>query len=125
MSGFTQRRCCKCSIEDAPLEDFGYVSDERNRLGEIVMPKPQHRVTIQLKYLPNKEAFTQKLARAGWRVRDFQGRPAMERTICRPCMNSAEFVERDAKRIREQHLRVEAEQRGETNIYALYNEDYV
>lgn len=121
----TQRRCCKCSIEDAPLEDHGFVSDERDKNGNVVMPKPLHRVTVQLRYLAKKEDFSAKHARSGWNLRDFQGRPAMERHICRPCMNSAEFAERDAKRVRDQHLRQEAEQRGDTNIYALYNEDYV
>lgn len=85
----------------------------------------EHLVTIQLRFIQSPSEADHKAKRAGWSYRQYQGRHAMERKICRPCMNAAEITEADARRVRQEHLKLEQESSGNRNVTADYNEEYV
>lgn len=55
----------------------------------------EHFVTIELRYLKSLEHCTEYLRGRGWKPRMHQGRAAMERLLCRSCMNEHAVMERE------------------------------
>ena len=55
----------------------------------------EHFVTVELRYLKNLESCTEYLRGRGWKPRMHQGRAAMERLLCRSCMNEHAVMERE------------------------------
>lgn len=67
--------------------------------------KVEHYVTIDLRFIKSapsefeaKKKITPYLASRGWKYKLFQGRHAMERLICRPCLRETSIMERDWER---------------------------
>lgn len=67
--------------------------------------KVDHYVTIDLRFIKSaqsdfeaKKKITPYLASRGWKYKLFQGRHAMERLICRPCLRETSIMERDWER---------------------------
>lgn len=92
------RRCTKCGLEDLVTA----VQGEYDIAGA---PRLEHRVTIELRYLAKKEQCTPYLQLSGWRPKIIQGRPAMERFICRPCLNGGREMEREWAQKRAKELK--------------------
>lgn len=46
-----------------------------------------HFVVPEIRYLGPSEDFHPRMKAKGWEPRSFQGRPAIERKICRNCLN--------------------------------------
>lgn len=82
------RKCCACGKEDVVHILQGQY-DER---GE---PLIDHSVTLDLKYLKKPEEFTPRMQAKGWKYRIWQGRPAMERFICIPCLEGQREMQRE------------------------------
>jgi len=82
------RRCVKCGIEDLVTA----VSGEYDLAGQPIL---SHRVTVDFRWLCSKEECTPYKQQQGWRPQVIQGRPAMERFICRPCLNAGREMERE------------------------------
>jgi hypothetical protein len=63
--------------------------------------KVEHHVTVELRYLKvqtEAEAqtrMTPHMRRRGWKYKLFQGRHAIERFVCRPCLRDLSIMERD------------------------------
>ena len=55
----------------------------------------EHFVTVELRYLKSLEGCTEYLRGRGWKPRMHQGRAAMERLLCRSCMNEHAVMERE------------------------------
>lgn len=109
-----ERRCSQCQCRDKKIYAAGAIDEA----------KPEHLVTIELRFVDGKE-ISSKQARAGWTYRLYRGRHAMQRYICRGCLIEAEFMDHEWANARRRHLRIEQEQKGSSNVYSEYNEDYV
>lgn len=68
----------------------------------------EHKVTIELKYLKKPEECTFYMQSKGWKPRILQGRPAMERFICRPCITGHELMQKEFSQKRAKELRSSA-----------------
>ncbi len=88
------RRCSNCNVEDRAET----IEGEYDAFGQ---PKVEHHVTVELRYLKvqtEAEAqtrLTPHMRRRGWKYKLFQGRHAMERFVCRPCLRDLSIMERD------------------------------
>lgn len=58
----------------------------------------EHKVGPELRYVKRREDVTSYFTRRGWRYRFHLGRHAMERMLCRPCMNEVSVLQRDFDR---------------------------
>lgn len=91
-----QRRCAACNVED---------------IVHLVGGESVHTITIELRYIEaaNEEVGKQKvtpyLKARGWRYRYHLGRHAMERDICRPCMEAQRAMRKEFQRKRENELK--------------------
>lgn len=92
------RSCPNCGVAD----QVEAIEGEYDHLGRL---KLEHLVTIELRYLvgvqseaeaQRKIAVTER--RRGWKYKFFQGRHAMERFICRPCLRESDLMRRDWER---------------------------
>lgn len=92
------RKCSACGIADVTQAVEGYF-DER---GET---RIDHLVTIELRYLSKPEELTSYLKSKGWKYRKHQGRDAMERFVCRPCMNAQREMSQEFSRKRSKEMR--------------------
>jgi hypothetical protein len=91
------RTCVSCGVEDVAREVEGQYGVTGQKLFE-------HLVTIELRYLKKPEDCTSYLKARGWSFRVHQGRPAMQRFICRPCMNAHAIMEKEFKLKRSREL---------------------
>jgi hypothetical protein len=66
--------------------------------------KVHHSVTIELRYLKERQQCTPNREAHGWRHRLHQGRHAMERFICRRCLKSTEEMSKEFRLKREKEL---------------------
>lgn len=88
------RKCANCGIADCASPIEGEFDERGNQ-------KIEHLVTVELRYLKvNTEAEAKKRITAylkgkGWRYRLHQGKHAMERFVCRPCLRALAVMERD------------------------------
>ena len=81
------RKCSLCGCED--------VVTNTGQTDEVGREKIHHLVTIELKYIRRPEDLTAYLRSRGWKYRQHQGRHAMERFVCRPCLINRGTMERD------------------------------
>ena len=58
----------------------------------------EHSVAPDIRYIKKREDVTPYFQRRGWRYRFHLGRHAMERMLCRRCMNEVSFLQRDFDR---------------------------
>lgn len=58
----------------------------------------EHSVTTDLRYIKRREDVTRYFERKGWRYKFHLGRHAMERMLCRGCLNEVSFLQRDFDR---------------------------
>ncbi len=79
----------------------------------------EHLVVPEIRYLKSAEDFTpsRRGGTRGWSERVFQGRPAMERMICRPCLVEAETRDHVWAGMKKEARALEKE--TEENWYAL------
>lgn len=91
-------RRCACGAEDRELGTEHYV-------------KPL------IKFLGSKDALTPQLKAKGWEYRFFQGRHAMSRLACVPCIRLDK--EADAMMRHYKSAAAKAEHRDEENFYAV------
>lgn len=92
------RTCSACGVADVTQRIEGYF-DER---GET---RIEHLVTIELRYLKKPEELTAYLKSKGWRGKKHQGRDAMERFVCRPCLIAQREMSQEFSRKRSKELR--------------------
>src|SRR5712692_1427445 len=95
------RQCCQCGVEDRELM------------------VTVHLIVPEIRYLAARESLTPRLARQGWCYRRFQGRHAMERMICRPCLRANEARDRVWAKIRQEALAVEKGSADADNYYEI------
>jgi hypothetical protein len=88
------RKCVSCSCDD--------VVHQVHAEGDV---KYEHKVTLEMRYLAKAEDLTPYLASKGWKARILQGRPAMQRFICRPCLIGHELMQKEFNRKRAKELR--------------------
>lgn len=85
------RVCCQCGAPDR-VEHSPQLDDKGD-------PQVEHFVTIELRYVKNENELTRRLVGQGWHWKPpnkmHQGRLAIERLICRPCMNRHGIMERE------------------------------
>lgn len=95
------RRCSICNVADAPIRhvtlDSTWIDD--------------HSVTVELRWLKKAEISPADKSR-GWTLLSggFQGKPALQRFICRPCLNSQSIVRKDFEKKAASELRKVNEQ---------------
>lgn len=77
------RVCSVCSVGDKESPIDGEFDANGNQ-------RVEHLVTIELEYIKDRTK-----VRRGWRYKFHQGRHAMERFICRPCLRGADIMRRD------------------------------
>lgn len=82
------RLCAVCSVHDREA----LIDGETDANGNT---KIEHLVTIELQYIKDRTKVTAYHLVRGWRYKYHQGRHAMERFICRPCLRDAETMRRD------------------------------
>lgn len=58
----------------------------------------EHSVAPDLRYIKRREDVTGYFIQRGWRYKLHLGRHAMERMLCRPCMNETSILQRDFDR---------------------------
>lgn len=92
------RRCALCGAEDVVHNLEGHY----DATGEAVV---EHSVTIQVKFLKSRDQFRGWELQRGWKYKVFQGRPAMERNICRPCLIGSQLMNKEFERKKDQELR--------------------
>lgn len=92
------RKCITCGCEDAVHRVEGQF--EAN--GET---KLEHLVTIELRYLKRPEDLTPYLKSRGWKAFKHQGRDAMQRFICRQCMQAHREMENEFRSKKSNELR--------------------
>lgn len=85
------RICSICSATDEATQRDGNV-DFAGR------PLIEHSVTTELRYIKKREDVTRYFTSRGWRYRFHLGRHAMERMLCRSCLNEVSFLQRDFDR---------------------------
>lgn len=85
------RKCCRCGAEDR----------------EVAAPgeEPEHFVVPELRWLagPMSKANEQR----GWQFKMWQGKPAMVRSVCRPCLNAQALEERIWRELRSNARKLE------------------
>ena len=64
----------------------------------------EHQVTIELRYIKDRQHCTLNLEAKGWRYRLHQARHAMERFVCRPCLIATQDMAGEFRRKREKEL---------------------
>jgi len=90
------RACCACGKPDAV---------------RVMDGKADHSVTVELKFITAqnpeqaKRQITPYLAARGWRYRFHLGRHAMERDICRECLNAHSEMSKEFSRKRTNELK--------------------
>ena len=97
-SATTAERPDAILIEGAvpPDGSKGVVPGARSSAGSIAGQETvEHFVTVELRYLKSLESCTEYLRGRGWKPRMHQGRAAMERLLCRSCMNEHAVMERE------------------------------
>lgn len=85
------RLCSVCGDADHQV----LIDGETDATGK---PKVEHHVTIELQYVKDKSVLTAYRVARGWRYKFHQGRHAIERFICRPCLRGAAVMQRDWQR---------------------------
>jgi hypothetical protein len=75
-----------------------------DHVSSIEGDKVHHSVTIELRYLKERQQCTPNHEAHGWRFRIHQGRNAMERFICRRCLKSTEEMSKEFRLKREKEL---------------------
>ena len=91
------RECSVCHVPDAPTRhvdlDSEWIDD--------------HSVTVELRWLKKKDEVSPQDKARGWKLYQglFQGKPAMQRFICRPCLNSQTIVRKDFEKKAASELR--------------------
>lgn len=81
------RVCAVCKCEDGLLNAEG-----------------GHKVRIELRYLKSRADLTPAVEQRGWRYKTHQGRHAMERFICMPCLLATTEMRREFQRKRDKEL---------------------
>ena len=96
------RRCAVCDVQDEPMR---HVAPDFTGLDGATWID-DHTVTVELRWLKKAELNPQDAAR-GWKLYPglFQGKPAMQRFICRPCLNSQAIVRKDFEKKAASELR--------------------
>ena len=67
-------------------------------------PVDEHSVTIDIRYLKTAAEFTARNRVKGWTLFKFQGRDAMKRFICMPCLLGQREMQSEQKRKRDVEL---------------------
>jgi len=91
------RACSVCKLPDsisAPEGEFDVLGRKR----------VEHTVTVELRYLKSRSECTPLLESKGWRHKIHQGRDAMERFICRPCLMAKTEMRKEFQRKRDKEL---------------------
>ncbi len=91
------RVCSVCGCQDVAT----VVEGETDSLGR---KRIDHLVTIELRYLKSAAECTPHRQLKGWRPKTHQGRHAMERFICRPCLVATQEMSREFRRKRDREL---------------------
>ena len=91
------RVCSVCGCRDVT----NIVEGEADNFGE---KRIEHLVTIELRYLRSQQEFTPNRAARGWRHRIHQGRNAMERFVCRPCLIATQEMSKEFRQKRSREL---------------------
>lgn len=88
------RFCASCGVEDVV-----HLAHEEGGT------RVEHSVTIELRYLKKRDDYTPRLQAQGWKPRIHQGREAMERFMCRPCIAGHEEMDKEFRQKRATELR--------------------
>lgn len=91
------RTCSVCGCADHLTAVEGDLDPRGNK-------RIEHRVTIELRYLRQREDFTAHLQVRGWRYKLHQGRHAMERFVCRACLIATQEMGREFRLKRQKEL---------------------
>lgn len=82
------RICSVCKVHDREsVVDGEYDTQGRSKI--------EHLVTIELEYIKDRNQVTAYRIARGWHYKFHQGRHAVERFICRPCLRDAQTMRRD------------------------------
>lgn len=92
------RKCVTCGCDDVVHR----VENQFEANGEVRL---EHLVTIELRYLKRPEELTPYLKSRGWTAFKHQGRDAMQRFICRPCMQAHREMENEFRQKKSKELR--------------------
>jgi len=92
-----QRKCSACGADDVIHRREGHYEANAE-------PVEEHLVTIDIRFLKTPAEFTPRNRAKGWTLFKFQGRDAMKRFICLPCLLGQREMQREQKRKREAEL---------------------
>lgn len=89
-----------CSVCGCP-DHISIVEGEADSRGN---KKIEHFVTIELRYLRSRQECSPRFEAKGWRHKVHQGRNAMERFVCRPCLIATQEMSKEFGRKRAKEL---------------------
>lgn len=99
------RLCWKCKTADREVPQPGVANE--------------HFVVPEIRYLDGKTQWNESLRRYGWVPRKFQGRNAMERFSCRPCIVSESMRDAVWSDMRQAALKLEKQPDENAEYYRL------
>lgn len=97
------RKCSTCGIEDVAHA----VQGQYEPGGEQAL---EHLVTIELRFLKKPEDLTARMKARGWRGITHVGCSAMQRFICRPCLEAHRIMDREFSAKRTNELKSSSQQ---------------
>lgn len=95
------RLCSQCKAPDRAIHQPG--------------ERPLHFVVPEIRYLLRGEPFKESLRHGGWHPRKWQGQEAMERMICRDCLDSNLARDRVWAQLKDAARKMEGSRSGNTN----------
>ncbi len=83
----------------------------------------QHSVVPDIREIKSTEELTPRLARQGFKHRaPFQGKPVIERFICRECLNENDLRDRVWGEMKDSAKRLEKKVSSDEEYYAVLNQ---
>jgi hypothetical protein len=110
------RACFQCKREDRPVQTLRDCNCGQNP-HDPECDSIEHWVKPEIRFLKREVDYTARDKAQGWTYKLFQGRPAMERFSCIPCIRQADETARRVKHVKD--LAKKAESGSNLNIYQI------